>query len=110
MGEWIKDLMNYFKQLDRSKVNKALYLRQKISSKVSHFIKPGELFCFPTVPMIPPKKRELDNHEQCDDYYTRTMRITSFSGVANLPEISIPVTKIEKCTHWLVYCRSSLPG
>jgi amidase len=41
-----------------------------------------------------PIKGELDDHTKCTDYYTRTMSITSFAGIAQLPEISIPVSKV----------------
>ncbi len=94
MGPRIQDAMGHFKQLDRSSLNKALYLREKMFSKISQFTEPGDLFCFPTVPMIAPLKGELDDPQKCTDYYRRTMSITSFAGIACLPEISIPVTKV----------------
>lgn len=94
MGPRIRESMNFFKQFDRSAINNALFLREKMFSKVSQFTKPGDLFCFPTVPMVAPIKRELDDFEKEEDYYMRTSKITSFSGVARLPEISIPITKV----------------
>lgn len=94
MGPRVQDAMSHFKQLDRTSLNNALYLREKMFSKISQFTEPGDLFCFPTVPMIAPLKGELDDPQKCMDYYTRTMSITSFAGIACLPEISIPVTKI----------------
>jgi amidase len=45
--------------------------------------------------MIAPRKGELDNMKKCRDYYGRTMNITSFSGIACLPEITLPVGKIQ---------------
>jgi amidase len=94
MGPRIKDAMDHFKQFDRSSINHALFLRERMFSKVGKFLKPGDLFCFPTVPMIAPLKKELDNQQKCMDYYQRTMSITSFAGTAYLPEISIPVTTV----------------
>ncbi|MDP1604472.1 MAG: amidase family protein [Legionella sp.] len=94
MGPRIQDAMEHFKQLDRTSLNNALHLREKMFSRVSQFTKPGDLFCYPTVPMVAPLKGELDDPKKCTDYYTRTMSITSFAGIASLPEISIPVTKI----------------
>jgi len=95
MGPRIQDSMNHFKQFDRSTLNHALSLREKMFSKIAAFTKPGDLFCFPTVPMIAPLKKELDDQQKCRDYYKRTMSITSFAGVARLPEISMPVTKVK---------------
>jgi amidase len=94
MGPRIQDTMDHFKQLDRSALNNALYLRERMFSRVANFTAPGDLFCFPTVPMIAPLKGELDDPQKCMDYYKRTMSITSFAGVAYLPEISIPVRKV----------------
>lgn len=94
MGSRIQDSMDHFKQFDRSSLNNALYLREKMFSRVAKFTVPGDLFCFPTVPIIAPMKKELDNPKICMDYYKRTMSITSFAGVAYLPEISIPVRKV----------------
>ena len=94
MGSRIQDAMNYFKQFDRSPLNNAFSLREKMFTKVAQFTKAGDLFCFPTAPMIAPIKKELDDSQKCMDYYQRTMSITSFAGIAHLPEISIPITKI----------------
>jgi len=95
MGPRVQDAMNHFKQFDRLALNHALSLREKMFLKVAQFTKPGDLFCFPTVPMIAPLKGALDDPETCMDYYKRTMSITSFSGVASLPEISVPIAKIQ---------------
>lgn len=103
MGPRIRDAMGYFKQLDRSILNDALQLRERMFSKVFQFTNAGDLFCFPTVPMIAPIIQELDDPEKCMDYYNRTMSITSFAGVARLPEISIPVTKVRNAPFGLSF-------
>ena len=91
MNPVIKEFMYYCKQLDPSTLDKAVLLREKMFTRVQNFMKPGDLFCFPTVPMIAPLKGELQNPDKLSDYYDRTMKVTSFSGIARLPEISIPV-------------------
>lgn len=95
MGPRIRDAMEHFEKLDRSNLNESLRLRERMFSKVNEFIKPGDLFCFPTVPMIAPLLGDLDDKEKFMDYYTRTMSITSFAGVARLPEISVPVATVK---------------
>lgn len=95
LGARVQDAMDYFKQLDRSTLNEAMRLRERMFTKVSQFTKPGDLFCFPTVAMVAPIKRELNNVEKCMDYYNRTMSITSFAGIARLPEISIPLMNVK---------------
>ncbi len=95
MGPRIKSGLEYAKRSDRLKLNNAIQLRERMFLKLAQFMQPGDLFCFPTVAMIAPIKKELDNHEKFMDYYQRIMDITSFAGVAQLPEISIPVAKVK---------------
>ncbi len=58
------------------------------------FVKSGDLFCYPTVPLIAPLKGELDNPDKGLAFYRRTMAITCFSAIAHLPEITMPVAKV----------------
>jgi len=104
IGSWIENtcpeigprlrfgLENLRKQ-DRALLNQVLHLREKIFRQVNHYLKPGDLVCFPTVPVITPMKGELDMPENAMNFYNRTMAITSFAGTARLPEISIPIAK-----------------
>lgn len=94
MGPRARNGLEHVKQLDRSTLNEALHLKERIFTKIFQFTKVGDLFCFPTVPIIPPLKGELDVSEKAIDYYKRTMSITSFAGVGRLPEISMPVAKV----------------
>jgi amidase len=105
LGSWIETFrpevgprvsfgLQNLRQMDRSQLNNALYLCEKLFTKISQFTKAGDLFCFPTMPIIAPIKGELDIPEKAMDYYNRTMSITSFAGVARLPEITIPAAKI----------------
>lgn len=94
MGARIKEGMEHHKYFDRSNLNEALRLKERMFLKMCRFMELGKLVCFPTVPMIAPLKGELDDQEKCMDYYMRTMNITSFAGVACLPEITIPVAEV----------------
>lgn len=95
LGPRVQDAMMYFRQFDRKKLNAALCLREKMFNRVSRFMKTGVLICFPTTPTVAPRKRELDDLARCREYYSRTMGITSFSGVAALPEVTLPITRID---------------
>ncbi len=94
MGPRVRSGLDHVKQTDRLMLSSALRLCEKIFTKVLQFAKAGDLFCFPTVPIITPIKGDLDDPEKLMDYYKRTQAITSFAGVAQLPEISIPVAKV----------------
>lgn len=94
MGPRIRAGLEHPKETDRTALNEVLNWRERIFTKIFHFTKPGDLFCFPTVPMVAPIKGELDHEEKATNYYDRTMSVTSFAGAARLPEISIPAAKI----------------
>ncbi|MGL4602982.1 MAG: amidase family protein [Iodobacter sp.] len=79
---------------ERSKISDALFLCEKIFQRLLKFTAAGDLFCFPSVPVAAPKKGSLNHLEAVLDFYGRTMAVTSFAGVARLPEITIPVSHI----------------
>lgn len=95
MGARVQDAMTHFKQFDRSGLNKAFLLKEEGFHRISSFLKPNELFCFPTTPIIAPLKGELNDMEHCKNYYQKTMKVTSFSGVGSLPEITLPISNVE---------------
>lgn len=95
MSPVVREDMSHHKNFNRSHLNEALRLQNHFRAKIKEFMKPGDLFCFPTVPMPAPLKGELINAEKCRDYYVRTMNMTSFSGVLGLPEITIPVKMVD---------------
>lgn len=94
MDPQIRRVLEGVKELDRSQLNEALYLCERIFTKIYQFTKPGDLFCFPTAPCLPPYRGELEDVEKGKYFYHRAMAITSFAGAGRLPEISIPVANI----------------
>lgn len=105
VGAWIEDKrpqmsprvsesMKHFKSFDRSSLSRALSLREKMFHKVADFVGPDDLVCFPTVPRVAPFIGELDEKERNMDYYMRTMSVTCFSSVAALPEVTLPLVKV----------------
>lgn len=57
----------------------------------------GTVICFPTTPVIAPKKGTLTTLDNVLDFYDRTMTITAFSGVGRLPEVSAPLLTVDGC-------------
>jgi amidase len=80
MGPRIHFGLENVKKTDRSTLNNVLYLREKIFAKVSQFTKPGDLFCFPTVPVLAPIKSELNNPDKGMDFYIRTMAVVTYQA------------------------------
>lgn len=83
-------------QFDRSTMSDALNLCEALFSRVAGFTQPGDVFCYPTAPVLAPKRGTLtgSNLNSVLDYYGRTMAVTSFAGVARLPEITIPLAQV----------------
>ncbi|WP_035366214.1 amidase family protein [Pseudodonghicola xiamenensis] len=57
----------------------------------------GTVICFPTTPCIAPLKGSLTTLDAVTAFYTPTMTLTAFSGVARLPEISVPLLTVQGC-------------
>lgn len=106
VGSWINntspDLSPFFamkyetvRSFDRRNVNESLMLCEKVFNRIKSFIQKGDLILFPTVPTIAPLRGAFEHMETALDFYDRTMAITSFSGVGRLPEITIPITKVD---------------
>ena len=84
-------------QFDRTTVSPALNRCEALFARVAAFTRPGDVFCYPTAPVLAPKKGTLTarNLPAVLDYYDRTMAVTSFSGVARLPEITLPLAQVD---------------
>lgn len=84
------------RNVKRSELTNALLLCEQIFHKISNFTNKGDLFLFPTTPTIAPMKGSLNNLDRVLDFYDRTMDITSFAGIGRLPELSIPLTAVNR--------------
>lgn len=108
IGGWIRDnrpeqgpnfraAFGNVERFERATMGDALNLCEELFARVAAFTRPGDLFCYPTAPVLAPKKGTLtgDNLAAVFDYYDRTMAVTSFAGVARLPEITLPLAEAE---------------
>ena len=106
IGGWIRDhrpelgpnfraAFGNVERFERSTMSAALGLCEELFARVSAFARPGDLFCYPTAPVLAPKKGTLtgDNLPAVLDYYDRTMAVTAFAGVARLPEVTLPLAE-----------------
>lgn len=84
-------------QFERSTMSDALNLCEALFSRVAAFTQSGDVFCYPTAPVLAPKKGTLTDTNLISvlDYYDRTMAVTSFAGVARLPEITLPLAQVD---------------
>ncbi|MBN8291194.1 hypothetical protein JI664_04365 [Rhodobacter sp. NTK016B] len=70
---------------------------ESLFRQINAFFTPETVICFPTTPKIAPRKGSLNTLEAVMDFYDPTMTITAFSGVARLPEISVPLLTVDNC-------------
>lgn len=84
-------------EFERRTMSDALNLCEALYSRIAAFTQPGDVFCYPTAPVLAPKRGSLtsSNLTAVIDYYDRTMAVTSFSGVARLPEITLPLALVD---------------
>lgn len=82
---------------DRRTAGAALDLCEALYTRIAAFARPGDVFCYPTAPVLAPRKGTLTgaNLPAVLDYYDRTMAVTAFAGVARLPEVTLPVAQVD---------------
>lgn len=109
VGEWIENhnpklgasfsmMYRNVKSFDRMKGIRSMELCERLFEGINRFMQPGTVICFPTTPTVAPLKESLNIMEAVRDFYSRTMAVTSFSGVGRLPEISAPLLSIGGCS------------
>ena len=75
--------------VDRSQIQEAVQIREWFSKKINQFLK-NKIILIPTSPTLPPKKGSIEKDRRSGDYYPRTLGLTAISGLARLPQLSIP--------------------
>lgn len=80
---------------DRSAMNEALDLCEYLFARISDFMRPNDLICAPTTPSPAQLKASMTSAAHFQNFYDRTMAITSFAGIGRLPETSIPAATVD---------------
>ncbi|KTD36795.1 glutamyl-tRNA(Gln) amidotransferase subunit A [Legionella nautarum] len=94
LGPRTKVTLSNAKALDRTLIGNARYLREKCFTKLEEFLSPTDIIIMPTTPGLPPLKGSIGADMMKDStYYPHTSAITSFAGVAQLPQASIPAAE-----------------
>jgi amidase len=84
------------KSLDRRRVSPCAQRREEYFRRLKAFLGPNDLLCMPTTPALAPLKGTIAprGHVSAgDDYYSRTLSLTSVAGIGRLPQVSLPVGK-----------------
>ncbi len=94
LGMHAKKNFEITSQVDRSKIQDALMMRESFSKTINRFLGNNEILTIPTSPTLAPKKGSIGKDRRAGDYYPRTLGLTAISGLARLPQISIPFASI----------------
>lgn len=94
LGEHAKKNFEITSQVDRSEIQDALMLREWFSKNINTFLGKNKVLIIPTSPSLSPKKGSIGKDRRAGDYYPRTLGLTAISGLARLPQISIPFSSI----------------
>jgi amidase len=84
------------KSLDRRRVSLSAQRREEYIRRLKTFLGPNDLLCMLTTPALAPLKGTIASrgHESAgEDYYSRTLSLTSVAGIGQLPQASLPVAE-----------------
>lgn len=85
------------RRFDRIAALDSLVRCERLFEAINACLTPGTVICFPTTPVVAPRKGSLKSLDRVLDFYDRTMTITAFSGVGRMPEISAPFMTVDGC-------------
>jgi amidase len=96
-GPLIRQAFEMSRSLDRTAVAKMIRRRETYFRRMNSFLSNRDLLCIPTSPCPAPIKGSIKSREQAGhsySYYPRTLSLTSLSGVARLPQVTLPVAEV----------------
>lgn len=105
LGSWIAETkpvfgpalragLDFVKKLDRTRIGESIYLREHYCRRLNTALASGDLLCIPTVPTIAPLKGSKA-YDRSSDYYWRTLSLNAIAGAGRLPQVSMPLARVE---------------
>jgi amidase len=100
LGPWVEDAkpelgpsatagLAFAKSFDRGRIGDVMHCRERCARLLERALKDSHMLCIPTAPTAAPRKGEA-SYDRGNDYYRRTLSLTSIAGVGRLPQVSIP--------------------
>lgn len=94
-GPLIRQAFEMSRSLDRTAVASMIRRRETYFYRMNSFLGNKDLLCIPTAPCPAPVKGSIKSRDQAgNSYYPRTLSLTSLSGVARMPQITLPVAEV----------------
>jgi amidase len=94
-GHIIAESVALMKNLDRQQIPEMQKRREDYFRRMRNFLGKKDLLCIPTASSPAPYKGSITKRDQDpDEYYPRTLCLTSIAGVSRAPQISMPVAEV----------------
>jgi len=95
LGPGVKERMQWVSTIDVREVRPAKIRRENIARQMNVLLADGAVLALPTVPGIAPFTNTPA--AEIDDFRGRALSLLSIAGLARLPQVSLPVARIEGC-------------
>ena len=95
LGPHAKKNFQITKDLDRSMIQQALKMRWMFAQEINKFLGENHVLIIPTSPSFAPIKGSIGKDRRKGNYYPRTLGLTAISGLARLPQLSIPFSSCD---------------
>jgi len=95
LGPRVRQNFEMTRTADRRQVGEASRRREKYFRALKEFLGPRDLLVLPTVPAPAPKKGSLEMDRTQGNYYPRALSLTAVAGVARLPQVNLPLAKMD---------------
>jgi amidase len=95
VGQGIRERMEFAATVTEAQADAARAVRAKARDRILQVAVPGVVLALPTAPAIAP--RVDTDMAELDDFRTRVMRLTCTSGLAGLPQMSLPAATLGGC-------------
>ena len=94
-GPGVRERFAWASTVSEGDVAEAKKRREMFSERVYNLLSDGSVLCLPTSPGIAPKRGA--SGAESDDFRGRAMALLCAAGLAGLPQISLPLARLDKC-------------
>ncbi len=94
LGPGVKDRIAWASELKPAAIAKAKQRRAEIRAHVDSLLQPGDVLCLPTSPRVAPLRNSPADKIEVE-YREQAMRLLCISGLNGLPQISLPLGRLD---------------
>jgi len=95
LGPGIRERIQWASTIDEKDIGPARRKREEIAHRMSALLGGNAVLVLPTVPGIAPLRNVAP--AQTDEFRSRALSLLCIAGLARLPQVSLPVGRLEEC-------------